>query len=145
MHLLPVLLACISVSTFGLINSHQSVSANTVAQLGGIDSLEDIENATTDILSGLGYDCQTAGAVGIACTKCTDESSVTQNCKAYICDAVTRQCRQQEATLRDVPDSVDDLTDEVNVNPNLNTDDVNVDTDVDTNDINIDTDKIPGL
>ncbi len=145
MRILPVLLVSLSVSTFGLINPNQSLGANLVAQLGGIDALEDIENATTDILSSLGYDCQTAGAVGIACTKCTDEGSLTQKCKAYICDAITRQCRQQEATLPDVPDSVDDLTDDVNVDTNIDTDDINVDTDVDTDDINIDTDKIPGL
>ncbi|MGK7899789.1 MAG: hypothetical protein AB4372_40775 [Xenococcus sp. (in: cyanobacteria)] len=134
MRLLPVLLVSLSVSTFGLINPNQSLSANLVAQLGGIDGLGDIENATTDILSGLGYDCQTAGSVGIACTKCTDEGSASQKCKAYICDAVTRECRQQEATLPDVPDSVDDLTDDIDVDP-----------DVDTDDLNIDTDNIPGL
>ena len=134
MRLLPVLLVSLSVSALGLINPNQSLGTNLVAQLGGIDGLGDIENATTDILSSLGYDCQTAGAVGIACTKCTDEGSVTQKCKAYICDSVTRECRQQEATLPDVPDSADDLTD-----------DINVDTDIDTDDIEIDTDNIPGL
>lgn len=141
MRILPVLLVSLSVSTFGLINPNQSLGANLVAQLGGIDGLGDIENATTDILSGLGYDCQTAGAVGIACTKCTEEGGASQKCKAYICDAVTKECRQQEATLPDVPDSVDDLTDDTNVD----TDDIDVDTDVDTDDLNIDTDKIPRL
>ena len=160
MRLLPVLLASLSFSSFGLISSNQSLSANLVAQLGGLDGLADIENATIDILGTLGYDCQTAGALGIACTKCSDKGGLTQKCKAYICDSVTRKCRKQEANLPSVPDSVDDLTDDVDIDSdgvNVDTDDitddvtdgVNVDTDdiVDdvTDDIDVDTDNIPGL
>ncbi len=159
MRLLPVFLVSLSVSSLGLFNPQPSLSSNLLAQLGG---LEDIENATTDILSGLGYDCQTAGALGIACTKCTTDDSITQTCKAYICDSITRSCREQQAQIPSVPDSVDDVTDGVevdtdgvNVNPggidvdtdeiNVNPGSVNVDTDgVDVNpgSVNVDTDGV---
>lgn len=132
MRLLPVLLASLAFGSLGLINPNQSLSASLVAQLGGLGGLENIEGATTGILKGLGYDCQTAGAVGIACTKCTDEGAVTQECKAYICDVATQECRQQEATLPKTPGSVEDLTDNVEVPgavDDVNTDDINIDTD----------------
>ncbi|ELS00610.1 hypothetical protein Xen7305DRAFT_00003110 [Xenococcus sp. PCC 7305] len=132
MRLLPVFLASLAFGSLGLINPNQSLSASLVAQLGGLGGLENIEDATTDILKGLGYDCQTAGAVGIACTKCTDEGAATQECKAYICDIATQECRQKEATLPKAPGSVDDLTDDVEVPgsvDDLNTDDINIDTD----------------
>ena len=163
MRLLPVLLVSLSLGSFGLINPNQSLSANLVAQLGGLDGLEDIEDATTSILDTLGYDCQTA-AIGIVCTKCSDDDGLTQNCKAYLCDAVTRDCRKQEAQLPRVPDSVEDLTDDIDVPDSVEdlTDDIDVpdsveditgDIDVpdsvedltDDVDIDIDTDDIPGL
>ncbi len=126
MRLLPVLLVSLSVSGLGMITPHQGLSANLIAQLGGLDDLEDIEDATVDILEGLGYDCQTAGALGIACTKCTTEDNTTQECKAYICDSITRECRKHQAQIPSVPDSV-------------------VDIEIDTDDVNVNTDAIPSL
>lgn len=159
MRLLPVLLVSLSLGSFGLINPSQSLSANLVAQLGGLDTLEGIGNVTTDILGTLGYDCKTA-AIGIVCTKCSDDDGLTQDCKAYLCDAVTRECRKQEAQLPRVPGSVDDLTDDIDVPDSVGdiTDDVDVpdsgdvtdDVDVPDSgdlidDVDIDTNKIPGL
>jgi|GEM_PF-2753965 len=109
MRLLPVLLVSLSVSSLGLMNPNPSLSSNLVAQLGGLGGLGDVEDATTDVLKRLGYDCKTA-TVGIACTKCSDNK-----CKAYICDAITKKCRKQKASLPGVPDSVDDLTDVIDI------------------------------
>lgn len=85
-----IALAAVSLVWFG-----SSVQAQTIAQL---DSLENIGEITTSVLDRLGYECDTVADVGIVCKKCKEER-FTEKCKTYVCDAVTKKCRQQDVTL----------------------------------------------
>ncbi len=72
-----------------------TVRAENLAQLG---NLENIGEITTSVLDRLGYECDTVADVGIVCKKCESER-FTEKCETYVCDAVTRKCRQQDLTL----------------------------------------------
>ncbi len=85
--------------TISLVVVGTSAKAAHVAQLGDLDSnLDNIGEITTSVLNRLGYECDTVANVGIVCKKCEAER-FTEKCKTFICDAVTRKCRQQDVTL----------------------------------------------
>ena len=89
-HFLLSALVIVSLSVFST-----SVQAENIAQL---ERLEDLGGITTGLLDRLGYECDTVANVGIVCKKCKEER-FTEKCKTYICDAVTKKCRQQDITL----------------------------------------------
>ncbi|MEO0924293.1 MAG: hypothetical protein AAFY63_00315 [Cyanobacteria bacterium J06643_13] len=64
--------------------------------------LDDVSNASVSVLTRLGYDCNTASAGGIICTKC-EADGLKQKCEAFSCDAVTKKCRRKTADLPNVP------------------------------------------
>ncbi|MEL6495620.1 MAG: WD40 repeat domain-containing protein [Cyanobacteria bacterium J06623_7] len=66
--------------------------------------LDEVSNASVSVLSKLGYDCKTASAGGILCTKCKADG-FKQKCEAFTCDAVTKKCRRKTATLPNIPGS----------------------------------------
>ncbi|WP_036484108.1 hypothetical protein [Myxosarcina sp. GI1] len=89
-------------SSVNLLSPNKTLSSTTIAQL---DQLEGVTNVTTSVLDKLGYDCQAASAAAIICKKCSEESSITEKCTAYICDSVTKKCRKKEANLPKLPNS----------------------------------------
>ena len=68
--------------------------------------LDDVSNASVSVLTRLGYDCKTASAGGILCTKCK-EDGFKKKCEAFTCDAVTKKCRRKTADLPNIPGSSD--------------------------------------
>ncbi|GAB4532533.1 MAG: hypothetical protein Tsb0014_17080 [Pleurocapsa sp.] len=103
----------IGFSSVSLIASDKTLSSTPVAQL------ESITNVTTSVLDKLGYECDTASAAGIICRKCSEQSSVTEKCTAYICDSVTKKCRKKEATLPKLPNSNRDRDENESESPSL--------------------------
>ncbi len=90
-----VVIASIAFTSAGLILPQQSLGydyANLTDNLGDV---------TTTVLSKLGYDCQTA-SIGILCKKCKVEDD-KQECVAYLCDAITKKCRKQSASIPKLP------------------------------------------
>ncbi|MGV2828000.1 hypothetical protein [Myxosarcina sp. GI1(2024)] len=86
-------------SSVNFLSPNKALSSTIIVQL------EDITNVTISALDKLGYECQTASAAAIICKKCSEESSVSEKCTAYICDSVTKKCRKQEANLPQLPNS----------------------------------------
>ena len=91
----------IGFSSVSFIAPPKTLGQVPIAQL----DLNNIGNITTSVLDKLGYECDTASAAGIICRKCSESSSVTEKCTAYICDSVTKKCRKKEATLPKLPNS----------------------------------------
>ena len=54
--------------------------------------LDDVGNASVGVLTQLGYDCKTASAGGILCTKC-EADGLKQKCEAFSCDVSSQNCR----------------------------------------------------
>ena len=73
--------------------------------------LDDVSNASVSVLTKLGYDCKTASAGGILCTKCK-EDGFKKKCEAFTCDAVTKKCRRKTADIPNIPGSNDDESDD---------------------------------
>jgi hypothetical protein len=63
---------------------------------------DDLSNASVSVLSKLGYDCKTASAGAILCTKCKVDDN-KQKCEAFTCDAVTKKCRRKTAEIPRIP------------------------------------------
>lgn len=96
-----LVIASLATSSFGLVNPQPSFSRDRIAQL----DLENVSEVTTSVLDRLGYDCNTVADVGIVCKKCSSENVLTEKCNTYICDAVTKKCRQENATIPKLPSS----------------------------------------
>jgi hypothetical protein len=77
-------------------------------RLAQLDNLENIGEVTTNVLDRLGYECDTVANVGLVCKKCSEDSdspiNLTEKCTAYVCDAVTKKCRKNNAVLPKIPD-----------------------------------------
>ena len=73
--------------------------------------LDDVSNASVSVLTKLGYDCKTASAGGILCTKCK-EDGFKKKCEAFTCDAVTKKCRRKTADIPNIPGSNSDESDD---------------------------------
>ena len=73
-----------------------------IAPSSSANLLDDVSNASVSVLTRLGYDCKTASAGGILCTKCK-EDGLTQKCEAFTCDAVTKKCRRKTAEVPNIP------------------------------------------
>ena len=112
LYLLSLVLGFSSVS---LIAPPKTLGQVPVAQL----DLNNISNITTSVLDKLGYECNTASAAGIICRKCSESSSVTEKCTAYICDSVTKKCRKKEATLPKLPNSNSDREERESETPSI--------------------------
>ena len=78
-----------------------------IAPSSSANLLDDVSNASVSVLTRLGYDCKTASAGGILCTKCK-EDGLTQKCEAFTCDAATKKCRRKTAELPNIPSSDND-------------------------------------
>jgi hypothetical protein len=79
------------------------VSLNAIAPaIGSAGIADDLSNASVSVLSKLGYDCKTASAGGILCTKCKVEDN-KQKCEAFTCDVVTKKCRRKTAEIPNIP------------------------------------------
>lgn len=102
MRIASFVITTLTIGSFGLINSPQSLSADLIAQL---DNLEGVAEVSMSVLDRLGYECDTVADVGLVCKKCTSNSIVSEKCTAYICDAATRKCRKRNATLPKLPGS----------------------------------------
>ncbi|MEM8721955.1 MAG: hypothetical protein AAGE84_22105 [Cyanobacteria bacterium P01_G01_bin.39] len=89
------------VASLGLL-SWSTISASPSLSLEYAGLTDNLSNATVGVLSQLGYDCQTASVGGIICKKCQVEGN-KQECQAFICDAVTKKCRERSATIPQVP------------------------------------------
>jgi hypothetical protein len=104
MRVFSLVIASFAVASLALTTSQPSFGVDKLAQL---DNLENIGEMTTNILDGLGYDCETVAGVGLVCKKCSEESdsriALTEKCTAYVCDAVTKKCRKNNAVLPKVP------------------------------------------
>jgi len=100
---LPSLFAIsLAVGSLGLSALPADSNNQYLAQLGNIDRIGAV---TTSVLDRLGYDCQKVANVGIVCKKCKSSNrGLTEKCNAYICDAVTKKCRKQNATLPNLPE-----------------------------------------
>ncbi|HHP7231673.1 MAG TPA: hypothetical protein ACFCUY_12545 [Xenococcaceae cyanobacterium] len=96
LYFLPLLLG---LSSLNLLAPNKSLSSASIAQL------ENITEVTTSVLDNLGYECETVSAAAIICRKCAEETNITEECTAYICDSVTKKCRKQKATVPNLPDS----------------------------------------
>ena len=101
-----------------LIASVGFISLNAIASpsssaLEYANLLDDVSNASVSVLTRLGYDCKTASAGGILCTKCK-EDGFKKKCEAFTCDAVTKKCRRKTADLPNIPSSNDDDDDNDN-------------------------------
>lgn len=101
MRILSLVIASLTVSYYGLVNSQPSLSAESIAQI----DLENIGEVTTSVLDRLGYDCDTVANVGLVCKKCSSDNVLTEECNAYICDAATKKCRKKNATVPKLPNS----------------------------------------
>ncbi|PSB07925.1 hypothetical protein C7B62_18315 [Pleurocapsa sp. CCALA 161] len=83
------------------------VSLNAIAPASGsafkyAGIADDVSNASVSVLSKLGYDCKTASAGAILCTKCKVDDN-KQKCEAFTCDAVTKKCRRKTAEIPRLP------------------------------------------
>ena len=79
------------------------VSLNAIiSPSGSANLLDDVSNTSVSVLSKLGYDCKTASAGGILCTKC-EEDGLTQKCEAFSCDVATKKCRRKTAEVPNIP------------------------------------------
>ena len=79
------------------------VSLNAIAPATGSAGIaDDLSNASVSVLSKLGYDCKTASAGAILCTKCKVDDN-KQKCEAFTCDAVTKKCRRKTAEIPRIP------------------------------------------
>lgn len=90
-----------------LIASLGFVSLNAISPVSGLTEqyanlLDDLSNASVGVLTQLGYDCKTASAGAILCTKCKADG-LKQKCEAFTCDAATKKCRRKTADLPNVP------------------------------------------
>lgn len=84
------------------------VSLNAIAiSPASANLLDDVSNASVSVLTKLGYDCKTASAGAILCTKC-QEDGFKQKCEAFTCDAATKKCRRKTADLPNIPGSSND-------------------------------------
>ena len=105
-----------------LIASIGFVSLNAVAPISSsakqyANLLDDVSNASVGVLTQLGYDCKTASAGAILCTKC-EEDGLKQKCEAFSCDVATKKCRRQTADLPNIPGLRND--DDENTNEDSN-------------------------
>lgn len=82
-----------------------SITPGLALEYAGL--LDDVGNASVSVLTNLGYDCQTASAGGILCTKC-EADGLRQKCEAFACDAVSKKCRRKTADLPNIPGSNND-------------------------------------
>ena len=64
--------------------------------------LDDVSNASVGVLKQLGYDCKTASAGAILCTKCKADG-IKQKCEAFTCDVATKKCRRKTADIPNIP------------------------------------------
>ena len=64
--------------------------------------LDDVGNASVSVLTKLGYDCKTASAGAILCTKCKADG-FKKKCEAFTCDVATKKCRRKTADLPNIP------------------------------------------
>ena len=64
--------------------------------------LDDVGNASVGVLKQLGYDCKTASAGAILCTKCKADG-IKQKCEAFTCDVATKKCRRKTAEIPNIP------------------------------------------
>jgi hypothetical protein len=79
------------------------VSLNAIApDFSSAGIADDLSNASVSVLSKLGYDCKTASAGAILCTKCKVDGN-KQKCEAFTCDAVTKKCRRKTAEIPNIP------------------------------------------
>jgi hypothetical protein len=79
------------------------VSLNAIAPaMSSAGIADDLSNASVSVLSKLGYDCKTASAGAILCTKCKVDDN-KQKCEAFTCDAVTKKCRRKTAEIPRIP------------------------------------------
>ncbi|MEL6927501.1 MAG: hypothetical protein AAFO95_02560 [Cyanobacteria bacterium J06600_6] len=86
-----------------LIASIGCISLNAAAvPSASANLLDDIGNASISVLTQLGYDCKTASAGAILCTKCK-EDGFKQKCEAFTCDVATKKCRRKTAELPNIP------------------------------------------
>ena len=86
-----------------LIASIGFVSLNAIAiPSASANLLDDVSNASVSVLTRLGYDCKTASAGAILCTKCK-EDGFKQKCEAFTCDVATKKCRRKTADLPNIP------------------------------------------
>jgi hypothetical protein len=96
----------LAIASLGLVISQPSFGIDT--RLAQLDNLENIGEVTTNVLDRLGYECDTVANVGLVCKKCSEDSdspiAVTEKCTAYICDAVTKKCRKNNAVLPKLPE-----------------------------------------
>ena len=110
LYLLSLILGFSSVS---LIAPQKTLGSAPIAQL------DNITNITTSVLDKLGYECDTVSAAAIICRKCSEQSSVTEKCTAYICDSVSKKCRKRKATLPKLPNSNSDRDENESDSPSL--------------------------
>lgn len=89
------------IASFGFI-SLNAIAPTPASTLEYAGLLDDVGNASVSVLTRLGYDCKTASAGGILCTKCKADG-FKQKCEAFTCDAVTKKCRRKTAELPNVP------------------------------------------
>ena len=99
------------------------VALNAIAPTSGsareyANLLDDLSNASVSVLTRLGYDCKTASAGGILCTKC-EEDGLKKKCEAFTCDVVTKKCRRKTADLPNIPGLGNDNEDESEDLPKL--------------------------
>jgi hypothetical protein len=96
----------LAIALSSLVISQPSFGTDKLAQL---DNLENIGEITTNVLDRLGYECDTVANVGLVCKKCSENSdspiALTEKCTAYVCDAVTKKCRKNNAVLPKLPEN----------------------------------------
>jgi|GEM_PF-3714322 len=86
-----------------LIASIGFISLNAIATpSASANLLDDISNASVSVLTQLGYDCKTASAGAILCTKCKVDG-FKKKCEAFTCDVATKKCRRKTADLPNIP------------------------------------------
>jgi hypothetical protein len=92
------------------------VSLNAIAPaMSSAGIADDLSNASVSVLSKLGYDCKTASAGAILCTKCKVDDN-KQKCEAFTCDAVTKKCRRKTAEIPRIPGLNNNDNDDSNSN-----------------------------
>ena len=92
------------IAGFGFLTLNTLVPAPGSAEQSTLQAnlLDDLSNASVSVLTQLGYDCKTASAGAILCTKCQAEG-LKQKCEAFTCDVATKKCRRKTADLPNIP------------------------------------------
>lgn len=101
------------IASLGLVSLNLTVPFPADANL-----LDDVSNASVGVLKQLGYNCKTASAGAILCTKCKADG-IKQKCEAFTCDVATKKCRRKTAEIPNIPGLNNDADEDSNDGVNL--------------------------